>query len=56
VEDVAAARLVGLDDLTAVELVADLAQGDQQATGIPSDAAGVLSGAAVERNSQPAVP
>jgi hypothetical protein len=56
VEDVAATWFVGLDDLAAVELAADLAQGLEQASGIPSDAAGVLPSATVERDSQPRVP
>ena len=55
-EDVAAPWLVGLNDLAAAKLVAELAQRVEQATCIASDAAGVLSGAAVERDSQPTVP
>jgi tRNA C32,U32 (ribose-2'-O)-methylase TrmJ len=43
---------MGLDDLAAVELVAELAQRIEQATRVASDAGGVLSGAAVVRDSQ----
>jgi hypothetical protein len=56
VEDVAAARFVGLDDLAAIEFAAELAQRVEQATRVASNAASILARAAVKRDSQPTVP
>lgn len=55
-ENIAAAWLMGLDNLPSIEIAAELAQRVEQATRVASDAAGVLSCAAIERDSQPRFP
>jgi hypothetical protein len=53
---VAAARIVRLDNFSTENATFGLAQRVKQTSRIPSDAADVLPGAAVERDSQPFVP